>query len=226
MSATLEPEAIELLLENVASEEDARFLSPGEITDAAGTLPQPWIEMLAANIEPAKFVERWWAPVQDRLPETVQLLKQKTSCLVLLATRQKPLSLVYCFGTDKGLFANRGFLPVSDARSINRRDLPVELGALYQIHDGWLDFFSSDDGLLPINEWRMLGSKTGTPPFLEIYLNGNTSMGFDMSSRPARAFSLLPDEEIVEPVGDIWAWLDEAFAAGLEDIADASSDDD
>ncbi|HEX6842554.1 MAG TPA: hypothetical protein VF113_13545 [Stellaceae bacterium] len=225
MSAPPDSEAIELLLENVAAEEDARLIFQGEQGATAAGLPQAWIDMLTKPGKPAEFIDRWWAPVRDRLPATIGLLKQKTSSIGLLTTRQSPASLVYCFGTDKSLFANRGFMPVRDyAQAVRGRELPLDLSALYRIHDGWVDFFSSDDGLLPIGKWHVLGGKGGVPPFLEVYLSGSTSMGFDIASRPARAHALLPDEDTVEPVGDVWAWLDEALANNLEDLDDAEND--
>jgi len=223
MSFKPEPEAIDLLLDALTQEGRPQLVFPGEPVGSVPAMPQMWIDMLVSEVDPATFIERWWMPMRDRLPSTLSLLKRKTSCLGVLSTEKRPLSLLYCFGTEKSLFANRGFLPLQDYdAAIRGYRLATDLSPFYRVHDGWVDVFSGDGGPLPVAEWHLLGGDTGdSSRFLEIYLNGGMSMGFDLSVQPAVAYALWPDEAKVEPVANVWAWLDRALADGLEDLGDA-----
>jgi hypothetical protein len=225
MSTTFDSDAVQMLLEQVASEGEPRLYLPGDdLPDALASLPSAWRNLVTQDESPADFVHQWWKPLGAMLPATIELLERKTSVVALLLTRTEPPSLVYCFGTDKTFFASRGYLPLVDCeKKLHPLALATDLTPLYIVHDGWVDFFSGDGGPSRFASWRKVGGQSGSSDsFLEVYVNGSSSAGFDLTVSPAPAYSLLPDENEVEPIPDFWAWLDDALATTLEDLDDAA----
>ena len=171
--------------------------------------------------DPQALVRRLWQPVAHLLPRTLDLLARRTDALLLLTTAARPCSLLYCFGTDLQLFAQRGFLPCA-AQSTSQQAAPTppfELLPFYRLHDGFVDFFSSDGGPLPLADWREVRDPDGVAPtLLEFYVDGSCSAGFEVSAPRVRAWHLDPDEDEVRAIEPIWPWLDEVLAGSLEDI--------
>jgi hypothetical protein len=223
MTEQLDDDALDLLLDSVEPEGDVVLRLAGHDLTDIGEVPQQWRNVLQGREKPQAFMDHFWAPIKQLLPLTVKLLIKKTSAIGVVATAARPLSLLYLFGLDKELYANRGFLPDNafSARA-TQYALPPELKRFYEIHNGWVDFFSLDGGLLPVADWRL--STAPDAPYLEIYRNGSDSFGFDVSSKPPVPVALQPNEDIVERVPDLWAWLDQAYASALEDLDDAPSD--
>jgi hypothetical protein len=220
VNRTPDASGLEMLWDAVAAEGDVRFWLPTDDPSVANTIPKGWLEGLKADSEPGAFVRRCWQPLQDRLPRTVELLARHTDGILLLTTASRPPSLVYCFGTDRQLFAQRGFVPCTDEaiRTLGERRLPVDLAPLYRVHDGFVDFFSSDGGPLPLDAWRLVRHPDGDGgDLLEFYVNGSNSAGFEKSD-PVHAWYLDPDDEEVVRIDDLWSWLDEMLAVSLEDL--------
>lgn len=216
----LDDDAVDLLLDNVEAEGAPVLRVAGEELGPV-EVPEPWKDVLEGAEEPVTFIQRIWAPLSSLLPRTLALLPKKISAIALLQTETRPQSLLYLFGLDKELYANRGFLPSRKFTELARRySLEPQLAAFYGVHDGWVDFFSLDAGLLPASDWRF-----GPPEeaaFLEIYRNGSDSLRYDLSTKPPSLVALQPDEEVVQSVQNLWPWLDAAYAETLDDLEDAN----
>lgn len=221
MSKVAESEAVELLLDAVDAEGNPAFVFPGQATSLPATLPAEWRELLAGRETPAAFIARTWSGLQGRLPRTLDLLPRKTSAIALLRTDLRPLSLVYLFGLSKDLYANRGFAPLrgNEVPEASRQRLPVDLLPLQGVHDGWVDFFSLDGGVLPTRDWRVLGEE-GAPQFLEIFRDGADALGVELGEPESGFLFMCPDEDSLTAVPDLWEWLDERYAGSLEDLED------
>lgn len=221
MNRAPDASGLETLWDSVVSEGDVRFWLPGDDLGSVGEIPETWREAVRPDSDPRAFVRRLWQPVEQLLPRTLDLLARHTDGLLLMTTASRPCSLVYCFGTDRQLFAQRGFLPCSAEASsqLAARTLPFDVLPFYRVHDGFVDFFASDGGPLPLAQWREVADPDGVAPtLLEFYVDGSRSAGFELSAHPARAWLLDPDEDEVRAIEQLWPWLDEVLASSLEDL--------
>jgi hypothetical protein len=220
MSAKPDDEAIDMLLDAIAGEGPARLVFPREAGAPVASMPHDWIALIEGSETPAAFIRRTWAPVQALLPRTCELLAARTSAIALLATAMRPPSLVYMFGLSKDLLASRGFAPDPEWTPAYRAgDWPMDLAPLLSVHDGWVDFFSHDGGVLPSREWRVIGE--GEAPLLEVFRNGAAAVGVDFSVAKPAVVLLDPDADAVLPIADFWSWLDDFHASSLEEMDDA-----
>jgi hypothetical protein len=94
----------------------------------------------------------------------------------------------------------------------------MDLAPLLAVHDGWVDFFSLDGGVLPTNDWRLVNEDEA--PLLEVFRDGAAGVGVDFSAATPGVVLLDPDAEAVEPIADFWRWLDEFHAASLDELDD------
>ena len=164
-------------------------------------------------------IQQIWGPLRSCIPQTVDVVTTKLRGLAALVTDAQPPSLVYLFSQDDETFAHRGYAPASSLPEISRH-LPVSLIEFYEVHDGWVDLFSGDMGLLPTGDWQVIGREEGVSDgFLELFLHGGSALGFDLDNSPPTACILWSDGN-VENVDDFWGRLDRWIALNLEDMDD------
>lgn len=221
MSTIPDQDAIDLLMETVEAEGSPLLVFPGQPLPAPDELPPQWRELLAGRESPAAFIARAWAGLQEILPRTLELLPARTTTIALLRTASRPPSLVYLFGADKNLYANRGFAPrrLPAGPAVPPGAWPVDVAPFLAVHDGWVDFFSLDGGLLPADDWRVAAEDEA--PFLQIFRNGASAAGFELADPGAGILFLDTDEDQVAQVPDFWRWLDDYYVTSLEELEDA-----
>lgn len=195
-------------------EEDVRWLPlSAPVSDlAAAGVPIGWVELMSRSRSAAEFTARLWQPVQAVLPRTVDRFTRAHDVAVL-STRQRGASLVYFFQHADGTQTpQRGFAPAAALPPIAAR-FPIELSALYSVHDGLVHFYSYDGGPLPCAEWRVLSEPEASDPSLVVIAqDGPRAFGFDVSQSPARAYDVDPEVDDVTLVVDPWAFLDDMTA--------------
>jgi hypothetical protein len=178
-------------------------------------LPDAWKAAVAGSHPTEQRIALLWGGLQDRLPRSFRAFIDGLYGLALLQTDQRGLSLVYVFQREYGLTARRGFAPAASLPEIVAL-FSTDLAPLYAVHDGLVDLMSYDAGPLPSGDWEtILDPGTGAPDFVKVALDGSMALGFDVSARPAEAYALSPDEDAVEPVSDVWDFLDTLIAGGL-----------
>lgn len=179
-------------------------------------LPETWRKALSNATVQRERLAALWGPLAGKLPRAFDVFGRKLAGLAVLRTAQRPASLVYVFqdgGED--VTAVRGFLPAKSPSPLASA-LPMELQLLQAVHDGLVHFISYDGGPLPCAEWTQIGdASTGEPCLLKIAMNGSEAFGFDTSEQPPQAYRVLPDEDGVEPVADVWAYLDELIVGNV-----------
>lgn len=208
------------LLDNVTSEGNPRLLVAPVAISEIRVVPMIWQELLTSPNADRLITRTLWAPVAQLLPKTVASIENKLRGLAILSTEKKRPSLIYLFTKEGDFFARRGYPPVTQLPEISRK-LSVDISPLYDIHDGWVDFFSGDGGTMPINEWQVLGESAPgrRDGFLEVYSTGGSSLGFDLSESPASPYAIWSEGD-VEPLESWWNKLDQRLANNLEPFDD------
>ncbi len=205
---------LESLSEAVDFEQDVRWLPlPAPATElAAAGVPAGWVELMSRPLSVVELAAQLWQPVRAVLPRTADRFTRAHDVAVL-STRQRGASLVYLFrSTDGTPTLWRGFAPATALPPIAAR-FPIELSALYSVHDGLVHFYSYDGGPLPCAEWRALTEPGASDPGLVVIAqDAARAFGFDVSESPVRAYDVDPEEDDVTLVVDPWAFLDDMTA--------------
>jgi hypothetical protein len=219
----LTQDAYSSILEQVAHEgEPLLILSQDKLPARAVDIPASWSRILAQPDAHKLVLSELWEPVKTLLPATMDALQKNLSGVALLLTNERPPSLLYLFGLDADFYAHRGFAPLEKLPDFGAR-LSADLLPFYQVHDGWVDFFSEDFGLVPAAQWRRTGAEeNGTGGFLSIFSNGSAALGFDLEE--GDAYALWPDDDEVEAVPDFWVALDEWLAEQLDEVGDSEDE--
>jgi hypothetical protein len=177
-----------------------------------------WQDLLTAQITMQERVSRLWSGLEKLMPRSRAVFAEKSIGHALLRTRESTFSLVYLFEAAGDLTARRGYLPAAQLPPVSSY-FPVDLKPLYGVHDGIINLMSYDGGPLPTRQWKTLVDKdTGEASLVKIALDGSEAFGFDISESPCLAYVVRPDEEEVEQVEDVWAFLDDLLASPLEDL--------
>jgi hypothetical protein len=218
------------ILDRVADEGSAKLLDwPSEPPAAC---PESWLgAWREAGGRSRAFARAMWSPCAGLLPMAVEMLESKLMGLMMLSTRQRPLSLVYLFEEGDEIFAYRGgppakSIPASAAKS------GVDTTFWSKVHDGWVDLYSEDTGPLPTADWQEIRAEDGgAAEFLVLFSNGPEALGVDLvansaspkgKSGPLMCRRLAEDgiEEIGLAAG-FWGEADSWIAATLEDLNEA-----
>ncbi|MCW6007862.1 hypothetical protein K1W54_25455 [Micromonospora sp. CPCC 205371] len=195
-------------------EKDVRWLplSATKSELAAAGVPAGWVELMSRSVSAVELIAQLWRPARAVLPRTADRFT-RVHDVAVLSTRQRGASLVYLFRSADGTQTLwRGFAPATALPPIAAR-FPIELSALYSVHDGLVNFYSYDGGPLPCAEWRALTESDASDPSLVVIAqDGPRAFGFDVSQSPARAYDVDPEEDDVTLVVDPWAFLDDMTA--------------
>jgi len=179
-------------------------------------VPLAWLEALTEAATIPEQILTLWAPLAKWMPRTRRAYSARCVALVAVQTGTHPLSLLYCFDLGKSWTAQRGFLPGRALPAVAGR-FPVDLGPLYALHNGLVDFVAEEDGPVPMEKWRSISDQRGGA-LIEVLSEGGRGFGFDIAEDPVRAYWLDADDEEdpVQEVDDTWAFLDEFMAQRLE----------
>ena len=194
------------------------LLAPTSSIPTNLSIPSSWVDLLLRADAHRHVTEVLWTNASSVLPKTVAAVEEKLQALAILATDTRSPSLIYIFTKSGEIFARRGYIPAKQLPMFTKR-LPVDLSAVYGIHNGWIDVFSGDTGFLPIEEWNLLGeSSIGTQDgFLEVFVTGGSSLGFDLSESPSKSYVVWSDED-VEEAFNFWGRLDSWMACSFDDM--------
>lgn len=193
-------------------------LTPQRELSHAVAVPVRWQSALLPSLPTAQRIQLLWAGVETLLPRTCAVFRAKCDGLALLQTQMHAMSLVYIFDADGMVSARRGFAPASSLPPMAAQ-LPLDLQAFYNLHDGLVHLASHDGGPMPSMQWRVTADPaTNAPGFLTLAMNGPDALGFDLTQHPAQAMAIYPDEEDVALIADAWACLDDWLAGPLEDL--------
>lgn len=216
----MNPSLLNELASSVEWEKDVQW----RVAGVTGTHPSSWdvpLRWQCALSEHGSVAQRitaLWSGLELLLPRTMMAYASKAQGLVLLHTRECGLSLVYCFDNAGSLAAQRGFRPVPSLPAIATQ-FPVNLAPFYQLHDGLVNFWSGDGGLLPATQWQTLvDPHSGQQSLVKIASHGPDAFGFDVSETPVQAYCVWPDEDEVRPQQDAWGFLDDLLASWVEDL--------
>ncbi|HEY8460330.1 MAG TPA: hypothetical protein VIM99_08125 [Blastocatellia bacterium] len=207
------------IIKQVSHEGDPMLLLPpvAEIP-AHDAVPPAWSRILTQPDAHKLVLSELWAPAQSFLPATVAALKKNLRGVALLLTSSRPPSLLYLFGREGDLYAHRGYAPAA-ALPDPGVALSADLLPFYQLHNGWVDFYSGDFGPYPISEWRRYGfDENGAGGFLNVFGNGGNALGFDLTD--GESYALWTNDGEIEAVPDFWAELDGWIAEQIGGISD------
>ena len=216
----MDPRLLNDLTVYIEWEGDVQWLALGpEDADASSwNLPERWRQALLTPGASAVKIAALWSGLEDLLPRTLAAYTGKVHGLGLLKTRLRGLSLVYVFDNSGDLTGYRGFPPVPGLPEVAAR-FPVDLSPFYKVHDGLVQLASFDGGPLPVAEWQTLRDQdTDEPSLVKVVMDGPNAFGFDISEQPVQAYAVLSSIEEVEPVADVWAYLDELLALPIENF--------
>jgi hypothetical protein len=206
------------LITQIAVEGDPRILmAPIDEASLRSAIPEQWRVLLTERQSHLRTADLLWRPAESILPRLIGVLRETLQGVGLITTNRRNASLLYVFTKEGELFARRGFPPIDKLPSVSGV-LPVNLLDFYQIHNGWVDLFSGDTGLLPLDEWQIVGRENGDGQgFLEIFTTGGNGMGFDLGETPPTPYIIWSDEDI-ERVEDFWSRVDSWLATGLQSM--------
>lgn len=179
-------------------------------------LPAAWQVALTGPETIPDQVLALWEPLARILPRTRKAYAAHCVALVVVETRQHPLSLLYCFDLGTEWTAQRGFRPTESLPEVADR-FPVDLKPLYALHDGLVNISSGEDGPLPIERWNAIPDQQGGQ-LIEVLSEGGRGLGFDLSIDPVRTYWLDADsqKDPVREIPDAWAYMDGFMASWLE----------
>jgi hypothetical protein len=203
----IQPEQVAELLEQVSHEGYAQIQwAPLSTMPNGLQIPQTWRELLVRDDAAEQITAALWTSAQAVLPAIIAQLRRVTQAVGLLTTDRGRPSLIYAFTKDGEIFARRGFVPNAHMPPIHK-NFAIDLSPFYRVHDGWIDLFSGDTGFLPMSEWQTIGTDGENNGFLEVFVAGGNSIGFDLSERPAGSYVLWADEDVAR-LDDFWAKID------------------
>jgi hypothetical protein len=215
-----DPLLLTALSPSVEWEKDVQWWVVGaeEAPPGSWNVPHRWQRALSTPGSIAQRITALWSGLELLLPRTMMAYASRARCLALLYTRECGLSLVYVFNNAGELTAQRGFRPVQALPAIASQ-FPVDLAPFYQLHDGLVNVWSGDGGLLPIAQWQTLvDPESGQQSLVKMANNGPDAFGFDVSATPVQAYSVWPDEDEVRLEQDTWGFLDNLLASWVEDL--------
>jgi hypothetical protein len=215
-SSLLEP-----FSEHVASEGSPRWLSvPASLeTMTAAGVPARWMASLTGAMTFEERIGRLWGDLRLSLPRSYAVYSRNLYGLALLETQGRGWSLVYGFRMRQRLTLRRGFSPTPSLPPVAAR-FPADLSPLYSLHDGLVHFMTDDAGPLPASEWERVTSEGDAEPSLvKVALHGSEAFGFDISVDPVQAYRLSPDDDDVQPIDNVWAYLDDLIEGPLTHAA-------
>ncbi len=139
------------------------FLTSAEFeTPLREQIPACWFALLdAKTFEQMRYgLRALWQPIIPYAKEFLDTLEEKIQGVAVGVADNLPPALLYLFSLEGELFLRQGFLPlhVENMPEHQRRiweTLPLEVRALYTIHNGWGDLYGTD-GHLPVEKWWCL----------------------------------------------------------------------
>jgi len=200
---------------------------PKATTLPAG-LPVQWARALIAP-NPVAVIVQMWKPMESRLPRVCQALRERLRGVGLLRTEERKPSLVYLFADANGVFAFRGYPPLTKD-ALGDSVLPTDFLDFYQIHDGWVNLDSEDGGPLPMAGWlplsevwddvalRLPPGDSSPDTLVTVYRDGTElALVFDTSNSPILPLRCRSDGS-ADVLLDIWISIDREIAEFLEEM--------
>jgi hypothetical protein len=198
------------------------------------SLPEKWGRVMRSAEPWREIIPNLWSLVEEDLPKTCAMLREKIIGVGLLSTRRAPFSLLYLFRHRDEIYAMRGF-PSCTVKRPEASKLPSEFLRFYDIHDGWVDIYAESHGPSPSADWffisdilddeqaEELRDDFDPKKFLAVYHNGAASfVGFDLTQSPPLCFICWKDDP-PEPVPDVWECLDDWIVEYLDYFDSRSS---
>lgn len=216
----MDAEMLEPFTEHVRREGSPRWFPLS--TDANGViafnLPASWRDAAVSSGSKRAIIRKIWGGVATTLPRTYTLILDRVVDISILATDRNPSSLVYFFRNADQIIARRGYAPLTAMPAIAAK-FSEDLFPFYSMHNGWVNFFSDDGGLLRVTDWESFPNADGADPgFVKVASLGSNAFGWDVSSSPPECYTLWPDDDDVERVDEPWSELDGWMSASIKNM--------